>query len=89
MKLVWLICLFFASNAVALDYGLNTVPSERKNPNHAPRVRVISLSPSLDHQKPLGQSDFSGWTETGGLIVGAINENWVGGFSCYPLYWSV
>ena len=43
----------------------------------AKAVRVIKLNPQLDQQKPLAPFDKSGWTIVDGMLVGAVDKQWL------------
>ncbi|MCX6131057.1 MAG: PQQ-binding-like beta-propeller repeat protein [Proteobacteria bacterium] len=44
------------------------------------RVGVTLLAPAFDAVKPLGTIDESGWTLASDLLIGAVNDEWVGAY---------
>jgi outer membrane protein assembly factor BamB len=45
------------------------------------RLGVLRFNQSLDASKPLAMGDAAGWAMTAGTLIGAFDQQWVGGFS--------
>jgi outer membrane protein assembly factor BamB len=46
------------------------------NVQTVPKTQVFVLSPDLDHKKPLGLSDYSGFIVEGDEIFGSVSDHW-------------
>jgi outer membrane protein assembly factor BamB len=54
------------------------------------RTQWWKMSPAMDSVKPLGQADFAGWTVSSDLLIGSVDNNWVGAFAVKdhkPRWW--
>lgn len=54
------------------------------------RTHWWKMAPELDRTKPLGQADYAGWTVSSDLLIGSIDNEWVGAFSTKdrsPRWW--
>jgi len=52
------------------------------NPRHLPfRLGMYRLNPAIDRIKPMAPADPSGWVLNGDVLVGALDDRWVVGFS--------
>jgi outer membrane protein assembly factor BamB len=60
-----------------------TIPSvPARPPTERPfRTTFMALNPGLDQQKPLAAMDPAGFIVNSGLLIGQIEDGWVGGFS--------
>jgi outer membrane protein assembly factor BamB len=45
------------------------------------RASWWKLSPEMDRVKPLGQADYGGWIVSSDLLIGSVDNDWVGAFS--------
>ncbi|MEZ4741766.1 MAG: PQQ-binding-like beta-propeller repeat protein [Bdellovibrionota bacterium] len=64
------------------NYFLQGVTSQKDNRLSRPfRVGHFKFSRKTDRIKPLGVASYAGWTSASGLLIGAVDHEWVGAFS--------
>jgi outer membrane protein assembly factor BamB len=82
------VCAFLLVQIVA---GGATPAEGKAAPSQRPfRAGFWKVSPALDRVSPVAEADFGGWVQSGDLLIGSVDHEWIGAFSIksrMPRWW--
>ncbi len=76
---------FLTATLTVSHFAFAVIPDQSSRPF---RTRILKLDEQLDAIKPLAASNHSGWSGSGNMLFGAINDRWIGGFQSDSRRWN-